>query len=134
MRLTTLLFALAAAGWLLVAQSLASVGLDELPGTWSVDLRPTPDADPYLKTFTIDAIDGNRVTGSFYDTPFDDGVLNADWGTVVIAFTTSDSRTSYHHSAEIDGDQLVGRTHAPDRGFLSVWTGERASDTGANRE
>ena len=39
---------------------------DQLSGTWTVDLRPTPDTDPYLQTFTIDEVEGNRFSGSFY--------------------------------------------------------------------
>ncbi|MCB9876682.1 MAG: hypothetical protein H6835_03680 [Planctomycetes bacterium] len=50
-----------------------------LIGTWRVDLRPTPDADPYFQEFVVDDVaDGLR--GSFYGTAIADGRINGDWG------------------------------------------------------
>jgi len=99
---------------------------DELLGTWIVDLRPTPDSDPYLQEFTIHAIEGDRFSGTFYSTQFEDGVLNRNWGVVYLAFTTADGRTSYHHSGKLEAGNLTGSTHAPGRQMLSVWSATRA--------
>ncbi len=99
-----------------------------LPGTWSVDLRPTPDSEPYLQTLEINKVQGDRFSGSFYGTSFEDGIINSNWGVVYFAFTTADARTSYHHSGYLDGSNIFGRTHAPEREMLSIWTGKKAGD------
>lgn len=110
---------------LLISNSSFAIDPNELIGKWVVDLRPTPDAEPYLKTLQIDEVQGNSFTGSFYDTPFTDGVINSDWGIVQIAFTTEDGRISYHHSAEVNGTEINGRTHAPGRQMLSIWSAKK---------
>ena len=96
--------------------------LGHLVGTWAVDLRPTPDSEPYLQTFTIDAVEDNRFSGSFYGTSFDGGIINANWETIHFAFTTEDGRTIYHHSGSVDGQEMTGRTHAPGRDTLFIWS------------
>jgi hypothetical protein len=96
-----------------------------LLGSWRVDLRPTPSAAPYLKTFEVSAVQGRLFKGIFYDTAFEQGLINSDWGTLRIAFTTADGNTEYHHSATLRDGRLEGLTHAPGRGFLAVWTATR---------
>ena len=98
---------------------------DQLVGAWRVDLRPTPDADPYYQTFTVRR-DGDALAMTFYGTPAQDVLVNTDWGAVEFAFTTGDGVTSYHTSGRLVGDRLEGPTHAPGRGFLGIWTAERA--------
>ena len=43
---------------------------NKLSGTWQVDLRPSPDSEPYLKDFEITLADANAVNVKFYDTEF----------------------------------------------------------------
>lgn len=93
-----------------------------LLGTWNVDLRPTPEAEPYLKTFVVTSVEGNTFTGTFYDTEITGAKINSDWGTVRIAFTTADGSGPYHHSAVLAGDRLEGLTNSTGRGFLSYWS------------
>lgn len=94
-----------------------------LLGKWRIDLRPSPDAQPYWQTFTIDSIEGNSFTGKFYGTAFDNGILNTQWGKVYFAFSTTDNRTQYNHSGELNDGTLIGKTHAPGRNMLSIWRG-----------
>ena len=96
-----------------------------LLGRWQVDLRPTPDTAPYLKTFEVKSVNGREFKGSFYDTAFEQGLINRDWGDLRIAFTTADGNTEYHHTATLRNGRLEGLTHAPGRGFLAVWTATR---------
>ncbi len=98
----------------------------QLVGEWVVDLRPLPDAEPYLQTFEVLDVDGNRFSGRFYGTRFEDGVINSTWGSVQFAFTTADGRTSYHHSGELRDGVISGRTHAPGRTMLSIWSATKA--------
>lgn len=96
-----------------------------LIGTWRVDLRPTPDAEPYYEEMVIESVDDRKVAGRFYGTEVDDGRLDATWGELRIAFVTNDGSGAYHTSGVLRGDQIVGTTHSIGRGFLSRWTATR---------
>ncbi|GAB5537235.1 MAG: hypothetical protein Rubg2KO_34840 [Rubricoccaceae bacterium] len=94
-------------------------------GTWMVDLRPTPDAEPYTQPFVLRASEDASFTGSFYNSPIQSAVVNDDWGSLRIAFTTSDGSGVYHHTATLRDGRLHGTTHSIGRGFLAVWTAAR---------
>ncbi len=98
---------------------------DALIGTWRVDLRPSPDSDPYYKQFVVTSVDGNSFTGTFYDTPVSEARINADWGNIRIAFVTTDGSGAYHHSAVLDRNTLEGMSNSTGRGFLSYWSAKR---------
>ena len=128
---------LPAAASLLVALSLtacastsrvaATPDASELVGAWAVDLRPTPDAEPYVQRFEITAVSGRRFEGTFYGAPISQGFVNTDWGTVRLGFITADGSGPYAHAAEYDPatGALRGTTISSGREFLSVWTAER---------
>ncbi len=96
-----------------------------LIGTWRIDLRPTPDAEPYYQEMVIESVDDNTITGTFYGAEITDGRLNLNWDAVHFAFVTSDGVGNYNTSGVIDGDAVRGTTHAIGREFLSVWTGTK---------
>ncbi|MDX1421022.1 MAG: hypothetical protein R3181_13740 [Rubricoccaceae bacterium] len=113
----------------LAAWSLtAPLGPADLLGTWQVDLRPTPDAEPYVQAFVVTSVEGDSLQGTFYGSPIERGRVNAAWGAVHFAFVTSDGSGPYHHAGRLDGDRLEGSTYAVGRGFLLPWRAERASD------
>ena len=97
-------------------------GPEELVGTWNVDLRPTPDAEPYLQQFVVSSVQGNGFEGAFYGTPVTEGRLNVDWGAVRFAFVTADGSGPYHHSGVLLDGRLEGTTHSLGRDFLAYWT------------
>lgn len=97
----------------------------DLVGTWSVDLRPTPTAAPYLQEFVVTGVQGQRFTGTFYGAPISQARLNSDWGTLRIAFVTTDGSGPYHHSAVLNGRRLEGLTHSTGRDFLAYWSATR---------
>lgn len=110
------------------AHALRSIGppdANDLVGTWKVDLRPTPDADPYYQEFVVSGIDSATFTGTFYGTPIENARLNTDWGRVRFAFTTADGSGAYHTTGVLAGDEIRGTTHSLGREFLAVWTAER---------
>ncbi len=114
------------------ADAAASADADAgaLVGRWVVDLRPTPDADPYFQELVVESVEGGTITGRFYGSPLIDGRVNEDWGTVRWAFATEDGSGRYHTAGELRDGRMVGTTHAIGRGFLSVWTAERAGSEG----
>jgi hypothetical protein len=96
-----------------------------LLGTWIVDLRPSPDAPAYLKTFIVSAVSEGSFQGSFYDTPISEGRVNVEWGTIRIAFVTADGSGPYNHSAVLAGRKLEGLTNSTGRKFLSYWSASK---------
>lgn len=100
----------------------ATVAAPSLVGTWKVDLRPTPDADPYFQEFVVTSVDGKRFEGTFYGTPLSQGRINTDWGTVRIAFVTEDGSGPYNHSAVLTDGRLEGLSNSTGRDFLSYWS------------
>ncbi len=95
---------------------------DLLPGTWKVDLRPKPDAEPYYKEFVIEAVQGSSFSGTFYDAPISEGRINNDWGKLRIAFVTSDGSGPYYHSATLENGVLEGLSNSTGRDFLAYWS------------
>ena len=102
--------------------SSATVAEDILLGTWRVDLRPTPNAQPYYKVLVVTSVQGKSFSGSFYDTPISQGRINSDWGKLRIAFMTADGSGPYHHSAILDGNKLEGLSNSTGRDFLAYWS------------
>ncbi|MDJ0908400.1 MAG: hypothetical protein QNI99_04375 [Woeseiaceae bacterium] len=95
---------------------------EALLGTWTVDLRPTPDSEPYYQEFVVSAVDGNSFTATFYGTPVSQARINTDWGKLRIAFVTADGSGDYNHSAVLEGDTLEGLSNSTGRDFLSYWS------------
>ena len=100
-----------------------------LVGIWTVDLRPTPDAEPYFQELVVTSVDGARFEGRFYGTAVTQARINTTWGKLRIAFVTADGSGEYHHSAVLEGDKLEGLTNSTGREFLAYWSAVR-SDAG----
>ena len=98
------------------------VSADTLLGTWTVDLRPTPESAPYYKEFVVTAVQGNSFAGVFYDTEVSQARINLDWGRLRIAFVTADGSGSYNHSAVLEDGKLEGLSNSTGRDFLSYWS------------
>ncbi len=99
-----------------------------LVGSWTVDLRPTPEAAPYLKKLVITAVVGTRIEGHFYDgSPLQAGRVNRVASPMpCLAFFTDPGEGVYQTSArQIDDDRLEGMTLSTTRGFLLPWTAVR---------
>ena len=97
----------------------------DLIGNWQVDLRPSPGSDPYYTDLNITEVKDNTFKGSYYGSPIKHGNINTSWGKLHFAFVTSDGSTTYHSTGQLIDGKLVGTTHALERDFLSVWTGEK---------
>jgi len=100
-------------------------GGESLIGIWTIDLRPTPDAEPYFQNFQVDRISGNTFQGSFYGSIVEDARLNRNWGKLYFAFTTRDQNHAYYHSGYMENGKLSGISYCPGRDFVAPWTGVR---------
>ncbi len=123
MRIAVLLLSLALiAGCAAPKQDTQLADPQGLIGIWKVDLRPTPAAPAYFQEFVVSSVKGKTFSGTFYGSPIEQARINADWGTVRIAFVTSDQSGPYNHSAVLIGGRLEGLTNSTGRDFLSYWS------------
>ena len=102
-----------------------SKNLSRLAGTWQIDLRPTPDAEPYLKDFVISNVADKSFSGVFYGSEFEGGKFNGSWERIYFAFETGDQTSRYFHSGYIEGDEIHGISYSPDRKFVTPWSGKK---------
>lgn len=100
-------------------------GINELLGVWEVDLRPTPEAAPYVKRLVLKRVKRDKIIGEFYGTRFTNGRFSTQWDVLHFAFTTRDGSGVYYHSGTFDGDSLRGQSYSPERGFVQPWTHTR---------
>ena len=94
-------------------------------GSWTVDLRPTPDAAPYLRKLVITAVEGTHIDGNFYDgSPLQAGRVNTSAGPVpCFAFFTDPGEGVYQTAVrQVGPDRLKGITLSTTRGFVLPWT------------
>ena len=98
---------------------------DSLLGTFIIDLRPTPDSEPYLKDFKFTKIDGKNFDGEFYGYPFTGGLLNTNWDKIYFAFTTADESGTYYHSGYVEGNKVFGISLNENRKLIIPWKGEK---------
>ncbi|MCY7389473.1 MAG: hypothetical protein LH481_15680 [Burkholderiales bacterium] len=104
------------------SQDIRPVDSQVLIGVWKVDLRPKPNDPAYFQEFVVTTIKGKTFSGTFYGAPIEQARINIDWGTVRIAFVTSDRSGPYNHSATLSGNRLDGLTNSTGRDFLSYWS------------
>jgi hypothetical protein len=96
---------------------------DPMIGEWTIDLRPTPDAEGYYQMFVVTAVEGNTFSGTFYGSPIENGFVNRNWDQLYFAFTTSDASNDYYHSGFLENGTLQGISYCPNRSFTAPWTG-----------
>lgn len=97
--------------------------LSELKGTWTIDLRPTPDAEGYFQDFQVTEISEGKFTGIFYGSPVENCLVNTNWEKLYFAFTTRDQNHAYYHSGYLLDGKLYGISYCPGREFTAPWTG-----------
>jgi hypothetical protein len=97
----------------------------EALGSWQIDLRPSPESEPYYKEFKFTKIEGKNFEGEFYGYPFTGGLLNTDWDKIYFAFTTADQSGTYFHSGYIEDGKVFGVSLSEGRKFVLPWRGVR---------
>lgn len=98
--------------------------IEEIKGTWQIDLRPTPNSEPYLMDFYITEVSGKEFKGEFYGSQFSNGILNNDWDKIQFAFTTNDGSNTHYHSGYFSENKMYGISYSEGRKFISYWTGK----------
>ncbi len=102
-------------------ESIQARLMQEVLGTWVLDLRPSPEAEPYLKDFVIKSFDDGNLSGEFYGTPFTEGKINTAWGKLYFSFTTADNSGTYFHSGYLSEGRLYGTSFSEARKFMMPW-------------
>ncbi|WP_422107950.1 hypothetical protein [Winogradskyella sp.] len=101
---------------------------NDLSGKWTIDLRPTPDADGYYQTFEITDVDDKTFKGTFYGSSIENAQLNRNWEKLFFAFTTKDSTNTYYHSGYMLNGKIYGISYCPNRELTAPWTGIKKKD------
>jgi hypothetical protein len=110
------------------AQAPSTAAPTSLVGSWTVDLRPTPEAAPYLKKLVITAVAGGRLEGHFYDgSRIQAGRQTLSAGLEThFAFFTDPGEGAYQSAGrQVSQDRLAGMTLSTTRGFLALWEATR---------
>ena len=102
-----------------------SLKQDQFRGVWVIDLRPTENADPYLKEFVVEPDSTGTFQGLFYGSQIIEGRINTNWDKVYFAFSTKDQNHSYYHSGYVQDNKIYGMSYCPGRAFVAPWTGEK---------
>ena len=128
MRILNLIFLTILSSVTLLQNTFTSNTIDKnenIVGEWIIDLRPSPDADPYLQTFTVVVQNEKNFVGSFYGSPVENTSLNNSWDKLYFAFKSSDSTHEYYQSGYIVGEEIFGTTFCPGRNFVMPWSGKK---------
>ncbi|MFX0556745.1 serine hydrolase domain-containing protein [Maribacter sp. CXY002] len=102
-----------------------AIDVEKIKGNWKIDLRPTPNSEPYLKDLYITEVSGNGFSGEFYGSQFSNALVNNDWGKLHFAFTTIDNSYTYYHSGYFSGNRIYGTSYSEGRKFISYWQGTK---------
>jgi len=102
-----------------------SNNLSQIQGTWEIDSRPTPAAEPYLKEFVISNLADKTFSGTFYGSEFTGGQINGSWERIYFAFTTGNKDSSYFHSGYIEDGKIHGISYSSNRKFVTPWSGRK---------
>ena len=105
--------------------NLQSRLLKDLMVTWTLDLRPTPQSETYLKDFDITAFGDGKLSGTFYGTEFREGKISTAWGKIYFSFTTADQSNTYFHSGFVENGKIYGTSYSEGRNFMIPWFGEK---------
>lgn len=97
----------------------------DLTGEWTIDLRPTPDAEAYYQPFEVTEVKDNTFMGTFYGSPVENSLINKNWPKLYFAFSTRDQNHTYYHSGYLEDGTLYGMSYCPGREFTAPWTGTR---------
>jgi len=107
-----------------VRSQITDKDLQELVGTWKLDMSPQDTTDDNFAMMSITSISENSVEGEFYrsSVAIRKGRVNTQRGIIYVALISGDNSGEYNSTFYCEDGILYGTTHAVDRGFLAVWT------------
>lgn len=101
--------------------------LNQLIGSWELDLTPDNQSDSKFAIMRIDQIDNNLVEGIFYrkGVKITEGRTNTQSGKIYVALVSGDNSGNYNTSFYLENGKLYGSTHSLKKDFLSVWIAKK---------
>ena len=101
--------------------------LEDIIGTWKLDLTPENKSDEVSAIMNIESVTDKIVTGYFYNenSNIQASAINIQTGKMYVSFITADGSGNYNSTFYIYNNKLYGTTHSIGRDFLSVWTAEK---------
>ncbi|MBT8262976.1 MAG: hypothetical protein KJO05_09155 [Bacteroidia bacterium] len=107
-----------------VVAQISNDDLQELVGTWKLDMTPQDKTDNNFAMMSITNITDSSIEGEFYrsSVAIREGKVNTQRGIIYAALISGDNSGDYNSTFYYEDGILYGTTHAVDRGFLAVWT------------
>jgi hypothetical protein len=101
---------------------------DALNGTWDVAMLYAPDKPPSATVMELNVSPDGVLTGSFYDSPFEEAEYSVRGTVIAFGAVTSDGNAPYAHSGRLVDGKIEGQTLSFGRDFLMIWTAKRRDD------
>jgi vancomycin permeability regulator SanA len=104
-----------------------SLDLNQLIGSWELDLTPENESDSKFAIMKIEKIANNLVEGIFYreGVRITEGRTNIQSGKIYVALVSGDNSGNYNTSFFLENGKLYGSTHSLKKDFLSVWVAKK---------
>ena len=104
-----------------------TLNLNQLIGTWELDLTPENQSDSKFAIMEIEKIAKNLVEGIFYrkGVKITEGRTNTQSGKIYVALVSGDNSGTYNTSLYLENGKLYGSTHSIKKDFLSVWIAKK---------
>ncbi|MFK8012002.1 MAG: hypothetical protein AB8B80_08190 [Marinicellaceae bacterium] len=101
--------------------------INQLLGEWQLDMTPENHEDDNFALMHISSIADNKIQGDFYrkGVKIQQAQINQQSNVLKAALISEDNSGKYHSSFYLEGEKLIGTTHAIDRGFLAIWTAKK---------
>tara|TARA_R110001606_G_scaffold307733_2_gene454709 strand:+ start:657 stop:1073 length:417 start_codon:yes stop_codon:yes gene_type:complete len=99
-----------------------------LNGTWDVAMLYAPDQPPSATVMELSLSPDGVLTGSFYESPFEEAEYSVRGNVIAFGAVTSDGKAPYAHSGRLVDGKIEGQTLSFGRDFLMIWTATRRDD------
>jgi hypothetical protein len=99
-----------------------------LNGTWDVAMLYAPDKPPSATVMELNLSPDGVLSGSFYDSPFEEAEYSVRGNVIAFGSVTSDGNAPYAHSGRLVDGKIEGQTLSFGRDFLMIWTATRRED------
>ncbi len=107
----------------------AALKPSDLNGTWDVAMFYSPDEPPSSTVLELQVGDAGALTGSFYQSAFEDAEYAMRGSTLAFGAVTTDGTAPYSHSGRLVDGKIEGQTLSHGRDFLMIWVATRRGET-----
>lgn len=111
------------------AEAPAALRPTDLNGTWDVAMFYSPTEPPSATVMELTAGENGALSGSFYQSEFEEAEYSLRGTTLAFGAVTSDGSAPYSHSGRLVDGKIEGQTLSHGRDFLMIWVATRREET-----